>query len=60
MIITVLIIAVIAYLGFHLGSGHAHYRYRKAHGLRPNFYWSSVMGPYASIKIGGFRVGHRL
>jgi hypothetical protein len=33
------------YLAFHLGAGHTHHRYRKAHGLRPNFYWSSVRGP---------------
>jgi hypothetical protein len=26
-------------------------------GLSPNFYWSSVRGPYASIRLpGGFRV----
>ena len=60
--ITVIIIAVAAgYLLFHLGAGHTHHRYRKAAGLRPNFYWSSVRGPYASIRLpGGFRIGHRL
>jgi hypothetical protein len=57
---SILVIIVIGYLLFHLGAGHAHYRHRKAHGLRPNFYYSSVMGPYASVKIGGFRVGHHL
>jgi hypothetical protein len=37
------------------------HRYRKAAGLRPNFMYSSVMGPYASIRLpGGFRVGHKL
>lgn len=60
MISTVVIVAVIVYLAFHVGAGHAHYRHQKAHGLRPNFYYSSVMGPYASVKIGGFRVGHHL
>lgn len=29
------IIAVIVYAAFHLGAGHSHHRYRKAHGLRP-------------------------
>lgn len=24
---------------------NAHYRHRKAQGLSPNFYWSSVRGP---------------
>ena len=33
----IIIVAAIAYLAFHLGAGHAHYRHRKAHGLRPNF-----------------------
>lgn len=55
-----IVILVFVYLAFHIGSGHTHYRYRKAHGLRPNFYWSSVMGPYASVKVGGFRIGHKL
>jgi len=60
-LITIVIIAVIVYLAFHLGAGHTHHRYRKAHGLSPNFYWSSVRGPYASVRLpGGFRVGHRL
>jgi hypothetical protein len=61
-LITIAIIAAAAvYLAFHLGAGHTHHRYRKAHGLSPNFYWSSVRGPYASVRLpGGFRVGHRL
>ena len=59
--ITIAIIAVIVYAAFHLGAGHTHHRYAKAHGLRPNFYWSSVRGPYASVRLpGGWRVGHRL
>jgi len=59
--ITVIVIAVVLYLAFHVGAGHTHYRYRKAHGLSPNFYWSSVRGPYASVRLpGGFRVGHRV
>ncbi len=61
MTVIIIIIAVAVYLAFHLGAGHTHHRYRKAHGLRPNFYRSSVRGPYASIRLpGGFRVGHRL
>ena len=36
--ITVAVIIGIVYLAFHLGSGHTHLRYAKAHGLRPNFY----------------------
>ena len=56
-----IVILAIAYLGFHLGAGHTHHRYAKAHGLKPNFYWSSVRGPYGSIRLpGGFRLGHKL
>jgi hypothetical protein len=59
--ITVIIVLVVAYALFHLGAGHTHYRYQKAHGLSPNLYWSSVRGPYASVRLpGGFRVGHHL
>ncbi|MGO9298421.1 MAG: hypothetical protein ACLP52_31865 [Streptosporangiaceae bacterium] len=59
--IEVIVLVVIGYALFHVGAGHTHYRYRKAHGLRPNFFYSSVMGPYASIRLpGGFRLGHRL
>jgi hypothetical protein len=60
---TIVIIAIVAALivGHHIGAGHTHHRYRKAAGLRPNFFYSSVMGPYVSIRLpGGFRVGHRL
>jgi hypothetical protein len=53
MITAVIVIAVIAYAGSHLGAGHTHHRYRKAHGLRPNFYSSSLRGPYASIRLPG-------
>jgi len=60
-VITVIVIAVIVYAAFHIGAGHTHHRYRKAHGLSPNLFYSSVMGPYATIRLpGGFRVGHRL
>lgn len=59
--VAAIIITVLIYAAFHLGAGHAHHRYRKAHGLSPNFYWSAVRGPYASVRLpGGFRVGHRL
>jgi hypothetical protein len=60
-VITIGIIIVAVYLAFHLGHGHANWRHARAHGLRPNFYWSSVRGPYASVRLpGGFRVGHKL
>jgi hypothetical protein len=43
----VIIVIVLIYAAFHVGAGHAHYRHRRAQGLSPNFYWSSVRGPYA-------------
>ena len=59
--IEIIVAVAVGYLLFHLGSGATHHRYRKALGLRPNFSWSSVRGPYASVRLpGGFRVGHRL
>jgi hypothetical protein len=42
-VITVIIIAVIVYAAFHIGAGHTHHRYRKARGLAPNLYWSSML-----------------
>jgi hypothetical protein len=58
---TVIVVIVAAYALFHLGAGHTHHRYRKAHGLRTNLYWSFGRGPYASVRLpGGFRVGHKL
>ena len=58
--LTGIIIGLVLLAGFHLGAGHTHHRYRKAHGLAPS-YWSSVRGPYASVRLpGGFRVGHRV
>jgi hypothetical protein len=57
----VIFILVLLYLAFHVGAGHAHYRHGRAQGLSPNFYYSSLRGPYASVRLpGGFRVGHRL
>lgn len=55
--IELIVIAAVVYLAFHLGAGHIHHRYRKAHGLRPHFYWSSARGFAPSVRlIGGFRV----
>jgi hypothetical protein len=59
--VTLIAVLVGGYLLFHLGAGHTHHRYRKAHGLSPNFYWSAARGPYCSVRLpGGFRVGHKV
>jgi hypothetical protein len=42
-----------------LGGLHGHHRGRR-HGLSPNLYYSLGRGWYGSIRIGGFRVGHKL
>jgi len=56
-----IVLIVLLYLAFHIGAGHTHHRYRKAHGLDPHLYWSLGRGPYGTIRLpGGFRVGHRL
>jgi hypothetical protein len=61
MAVIVIIAIAFIYGAFHAGSGHTHYRYQRAGGLKPNLYWSLGRGPYASIRLpGGFRVGHRL
>jgi hypothetical protein len=60
-VITVIIAAVIVYAAYHLGAGHTHHRYRKAHGLQPRVYRSLGRGSYGSVRLpGGFRVGHKL
>jgi hypothetical protein len=57
----IIVIVAIGYLAFHVGAGHTHHRYGKAHGLQPNLYWSLGRDPYASVRLpGGFRVGHKL
>ena len=38
--IIVITAVVVAYLIFHVSAGSVHHRYRKAAGLRPNFYWA--------------------
>jgi hypothetical protein len=56
-----LIIIVLLYAAFHVGHGHANYRHARARGLRPNFYYSSLRGPYCSVRLpGNFRLGHKL
>jgi hypothetical protein len=62
MIVVVIIIAVVAYAGFHAGHGHANMRHARAHGLRPSVYWRAGMrGPWVSVRGPfGTRIGHRV
>jgi hypothetical protein len=57
----IILVIVLLYIAFHAGHGHANYRHGKSRKVnRVRLYWSTVMGPYASIRIGGFRIGHKL
>lgn len=58
----ILILIVVGYVLFHIGHSHANYRHGRANGRNGlRLYWSSAMGPYASVRgPGGFRIGHRL
>lgn len=57
-----IILCIVGYLLFHAGHSHSNYRHYRARGVRGvNLYWSSFLGPYASMRLpGGFRLGHRL
>ncbi len=55
----VLIAAVL--LALHLAGGaRAHRRHYRQHGLHPNLYWTYGRGWYGSVRLGGWRIGHRL
>jgi hypothetical protein len=66
----VIIIGVIAgiIIGFHTGSGHAHYRHQKAgcartSRRRPSLWAALGRGAFVWLSVpvgGGFRLGHRL
>jgi len=56
---TLIVVAVIVFVLLHVLGAGQHHR-RRSRGLQPRFYWSSKWGPYGSIKIGGFRIGHKL
>jgi hypothetical protein len=43
-----------------LGGAHAHRRHYQRHGVHPNLYYTYGRGLYGSIRVGGFRIGHRL
>jgi hypothetical protein len=58
---TWIIVGVIVFAVLHLlGGAHAHRRHYRQHGLHPNLYWTYGRGLYGSIRVGGFRIGHRL
>ena len=56
----ILIIVAILVAVHLLGGAHAHRRHYRQHGMHPNLYWTYGRGLSDSIRIGGFRIGHRL
>lgn len=46
----------------HLAGGATRHRqhYRRSGGLHPNLYYTYGRGWWGSVKVGGFRIGHRL
>ena len=57
MITLIVIAAVVLWL---LGGAHSHRRHYRQHGVHPNLYWTYGRGLYGSIRVGGFRIGHKL
>ena len=58
---TALIIIGLVLAAVHLlGGAHAHRRHYRQHGVHPNLYWTYGRGLYGSVRLGGFRIGHRL
>lgn len=56
----VIIGAVVVYALLHLGAGARRHRRHRRAGLSPRLCWSLGRGFYGSVRIGGFRIGHRL
>jgi hypothetical protein len=57
IIIAVVVVLVLAHLA---GGARSHRRHYRQHGLHPNLYYTYGRGWYGSIRLGGFRLGHRL
>lgn len=58
---TAIILILAAIFVLHLlGGGRRHRRHYRQHGIHPNLYYTYGRGWWGSIKLGGFRIGHRL
>jgi len=55
-----IIIGAVLVAAHLLGGAHAHRRHYRQHGVHPNLYWTYGRGLYGSIRVGGFRIGHKL
>ena len=59
MIVVIIVIAVIAYAGFHLGAGHAHHRHAKRPRAAAQLLLVECPRPVHELRLpGGLRVGH--
>jgi hypothetical protein len=59
--VTWVFVIVAALFVLHLAGGVFHHRrHYRQHGLHPNLYYTYGRGWYGSIRLGGFRLGHRL
>ena len=58
---TIVVIIAVVLIVLHLAGGaRSHRRHYRQHGMRPNLYYTYGRGWYGSVRIGGFRIGHRL
>jgi hypothetical protein len=57
LIVTIGVILLFVHL---LGGAHGHRRHYKQHGLHPRLMNTYGRGWWGSVRIGGFRIGHRL
>jgi hypothetical protein len=60
MITAIIVIGAILVAAHLLGGAHSHRRHYRQHGVHPNLYYTYGRGLYGSIRLGGFRIGHRL
>lgn len=55
------VIIVVVLVIVHLAGGaRQHRRHYRQHGVHPNLYYTYGRGWYGSVRLGGFRIGHRL
>ena len=59
--IELIVIAAIVLAVAHLAGGaRGHRRHYRQHGMHPNLYYTYGRGWWGSVRVGGFRIGHRL
>jgi hypothetical protein len=61
MLAAIAVLVIVVLVLTHLAGGaRSHRRHYRQHGVHPNLYYTYGRGWYGSIKLFGFRVGHRL